>query len=191
MNAERPLVLIAEDEPLASMALRAQLQALDYRVLGPAHNGHEALALGSCFPVDIAVFDYRMPGLTGLEAGQALFQRSPTPVVLLTGFDIINLPERIPKPPVFAAVTKPLDLGELRSALELAATEFGRWADAEPERHDLLRARRDERTTIARAVAALAQDGAPAPAAARLLEQADREDRPLIDVARDLLESSR
>jgi two-component system, response regulator PdtaR len=193
MSTPRPLVLVAEDEPLASLALRAQLEALDYRVLGPARNGRDALALGSCFPVDIALFDYRMPGLTGLEAGQALFRLAPTPVVLLTGFDIVNLPERVTRPPIFAALTKPVELRDLRSGLEQAATGFAAWADAEPSRHDRLRTARQERTLIARAVAVLTQDDdtTPTPAATRLVAKAADEDRPLLDVARDILDGAR
>lgn len=191
MNKDRPLVLVAEDEPLASMALRAQLEALDYRVLGPARNGNDALALGSCFPVDIAVLDYRMPGLTGLEAGQALFRTAPTPVVLLTGFDIANLRDRAPTPPIFATLTKPVDLADLRAALQQATTAFARWVDAEPRRYDLLRAARDERTLIARAIATVSAGGPPAPAATRLLEQAAREDRTLAELARHILEGAR
>jgi CheY-like chemotaxis protein len=191
VNDDRPLVLVAEDEPLASMALRAQLEALEYRVLGPARNGGHALALGSCFPVDMAVLDYRMPGLTGLEAAQALFRNAPTPVVLLTGFDIASLPERAPTPPIFATLTKPVDLTELRAALQQATAAFARWADAEPHRHDLLRTARDQRTLIARAVTTLAAGGPPAPAATRLLDQAARENRPLVDLARQILEEPR
>ncbi len=187
MTDSRPLILVAEDEPLASMALRVQLEALDYRVLGPARDGDDAVALGACFPLDIALFDFRMPRRNGVEAAQALFQIAPTPVVLLTGIDVNSLPDPIPRPPIFGTLTKPADLDELRKALEAASRAFHGWLQAEPARMERVQALRQERHVIAAAVTALAGDSAPARVAARLLDQARREDRPAIDIARHAL----
>jgi CheY-like chemotaxis protein len=180
------LILVAEDQPLASLALRAQLEALDYRVLA-AHDGDEALALGACFPVQVGLFDFRMPRRNGVEAAIALFAIAPTPIVLLSGFDPVNLPEPIPRPPIFASLTKPADLNDLRSALQEATAGFARWAAAEPGREALARQRLQERATIAAAIQRLADGGAPAVVAERLIEQARVEERPLIDLARDSL----
>lgn len=187
MTGDGTVVLVAEDEPLASLALRAQLEALGYRVVGPARDGDEAVALGVCFPAEIALFDFRMPRRNGLEAATALFDLAPTPVVLLSGFESASLPEPIPRPPIFASLTKPADLADLRAALTSAADTFTRWLAAQPERETLVLHGRRDRATIARAVTRLAGSGAPAPAAERLLEQARSEQRPLIDLARDLL----
>jgi two-component system, response regulator PdtaR len=183
----RPLVLVAEDEPLASLALRAQLEVLGYRVL-TTHDGEEAVAMGACFPVDICLFDFRMPRRTGLDAARALFELAPTPVVLLSGFDPFSMPEPIPRPPIFASITKPADLRDLRAALDEAAKLFESWVNAEPERRRVVDQRKQERATIASAVAALAGDGAQSPVAERLLRQAASEQRPLIDIARQTLQ---
>jgi two-component system, response regulator PdtaR len=187
MTANPPLILVAEDNPLASLALRAQLEALHYRVIGPAHDGDEAVALGACFPADIALFDFRMPRRNGLEAARALFDIAPTPVVLLSGLDATSLPEPMPRPPIFASLAKPADLNDLRTALDAAADAFRRWIEAQPERRDLVQRRRHDREAIARTVTSLAGDGPPGGVAIRLLEQAGREHRPLLDVARDAL----
>jgi DNA-binding NarL/FixJ family response regulator len=182
---DRPLVLVAEDEPLASMAIRAQLEALDYRVLGPARDGDEAVALGACHPVDVALLDMRMPGRTGLQAALDLFDLAPTPVVLLTGVGASDLPDPLPRPPVFAVLTKPVDLDDIRAALDSALDGFRRWTQ-ETDRHDD-GASADERATIARAVSVLAEGGRPATAAARILDRARDEGRTPADVASDIL----
>jgi len=184
MTDVRPLVLVAEDEPLASMALRIQLEALGYTVLGPARDGDAAVALGTCFPLDVALFDFRMPRRNGVEAAQALFSVAPTPVVLLTGVDVSSLPEPIPRPPIFASLTKPAELSELRKALTDATEAFQRWVHAEPARTQRVETLRGERQVIASAVHALAGDEPPARIAARLLDQAARENRPVLDLAR-------
>jgi two-component system, response regulator PdtaR len=180
------VVLVAEDEPLASMALRAQLEALDYQVLGPARNGDEAVALGACYPVDVALFDVRMPGRSGLEAAIDLFQLAPTPVVLLSGVANADLPDPLPRPPVFALITKPAGLDDIAGALDIARSRFQRWLDQDPAnaRSTL---DRDQRATIGRATDRLADGQRSATAAARLLERARQEDRSPLAVARDIL----
>jgi two-component system, response regulator PdtaR len=187
-DAERPLVLVAEDEPLASLALRAQLEALDYRVLGPARDGDEALALGLCFPVDVGLFDYGMPRRSGLDAARALFAAAPTPIVLLSGFGAADLPANLPRPPVFVSLTKPADMADLRRGLEAARAGFDQWIAAEPSRPQRVRESREERLTIADAVSRLAREMPLSAAAARFVDEAAGRNQSLIDAARGTLQ---
>lgn len=189
MTDSASLILVAEDEPLASMALRAQLEALGYEVLGPARDGDEAVALGACFPIDIALFDFRMPRRNGLDAAMALFDVAPVPVILLSGFDAANLPDRIPRPPIFASVTKPADLNDLRKATAAALEGFHLWLNAEPARQQRVLELRAERALIASAIASLDHDHdrGVATAATHLLDAAARQNRRPLDVAREIL----
>lgn len=184
-DATDRLILVAEDEPLASMALRAQLEALEYNVLGPARDGDEAVALGACYPVDIALFDVRMPRRSGLQAAIDLFEIAPTPVVLLSGVGAADLPDPLPRPPIFALITKPASLDDIAAALDIARSRFDRWLKEDPDTD--LAHHRERRATIGRAVDHLAADERAAAAAARILDRARTEDRAAIDVARDIL----
>lgn len=183
----RPLVLIAEDEPITRMALREQLEALDYRTLGPARDGDDAFALGACFPVDLGLFDLGMPGRSGLQAAGDLFALAPTPVVLLTGFDAADLPDPLPSPPIFTRLTKPVGLAELGTALENALARFRNWCAAHPDVDRLAAAGHRQRTTIARAVHAFADGRAPAVAASDFLDLARSQQRSPLDLARSIL----
>lgn len=190
MNRQEPadaLVLVAEDEPLASMALRAQLEALDYQVLGPARDGDEAVALGACYPVDVALFDVRMPRRSGLQAAIDLFALAPTPIVLLSGVGAADLPDPLPRPPIFALITKPASLDDIAAALDLARSRFDRWLDQAADADTDVALDRDRRTTIGRAVDRLADASRPAAAAAGILDRARQENRAPVDVARDIL----
>lgn len=188
-DAADRLVLVAEDEPLASMALRAQLEALEYHVLGPARDGDEAVALGACYPVAIALFDVRMPRRSGLQAAIDLFEIAPTPVVLLSGVGAADLPDPLPRPPIFALITKPASLDDIAAALETARSRFERWLaqDAGADVDADVALHRARRATIGRAVDHLADGERPAVAAARILDRARAEDRAPVDVARDIL----
>ncbi|NIP81050.1 MAG: response regulator [Gemmatimonadetes bacterium] len=180
------LILVAEDEPLASMAIRAQLDALELRVLGPARNGDEAVALGACFPVDVALLDVRMPRRSGIEAAHALFELAPTPIVLLTGVGHYDLPDPMPRPPIFDVLAKPAGLTDLQDALAAALDRFRRWADDAGVTRAVERSRND-RQTIARAVRARAGEDRLVEVASELLDRAHQTGRSLLDIAHDSL----
>jgi CheY-like chemotaxis protein len=182
-----PLLLIAEDEPLGAMALRAQVEALGYRVLDTARDGEEAVALAACFPVDVALLDQRMPRCSGFDAATQIFELAPTAVALLTGVGTGDLPDPVPEPPIFRVISKPAGLAEIQRGLDAARERFARWArsPAAPDLDALAR----QRTLIARATRASAAHGRLAAAAVRLLRQAREQDRALVDVARDVLDA--
>jgi DNA-binding NarL/FixJ family response regulator len=184
-HPEPHLILIAEDEPVASMALRAQLEALGFRVLGPARNADQAVALGRCFPVDLALFDFRMPGRSGIDAALDLFHTAPTPVALLTGFGASDLPKPMPRPPIFGVLNKPVDLAELRAGIENALAAFQRWRDDNPDAH--VREARQQRILIGRAVDRIADGPRTADAAVQFLERALHEATAPIDLATTIL----
>lgn len=186
-GTDRPLVLLAEDEPLASMALRAQLEALDFRVLGPARDGNEAVALGACFPIDVGLFDVRMPLRSGIQAAIDLFEIAPTPVVLLTGVGTADLPDPLPRPPIFEVLSKPIDLKHLGGGLDTALDRFHDWSRNRQLRYSSGNGR-DERALIARAVESLTDPDRPAVVAARLLQRARDEGRTIDSLAREILE---
>lgn len=185
MDAEPPLVLIAEDDPLASMALRAQLEALSFRVLGPARDGVQAVALGRCYPADLALFDLRMPGRSGIEAAFDLFEAAPTPVVLLTGSGSADLPEPVPLPPIFGVLSKPADLADLGTGLGDALARFRGWV--ERERRSDVRHAREQRILIGRAVDRLAEGPRKADASLRFLERVREEGTDPVDLACSIL----
>lgn len=185
MTEERPSAIVAEDEAIASMALRAQLEALGYDVVGIARDGDDAVTLGRCFPVDVAVFDQRMPRRTGIEAATELFDHAPTPVVLLTGYSGADLPNPMPRPPIFATLTKPIGLADLQGGLARARAAFEEWTDGDPAVARAVHRSREERALIARVLRQQAGDGDLLPAATRFVDRARDEDRSLVDLARE------
>lgn len=81
--------ILADDHPLILSSLRVLLEAeADLEVVGEARNGNDALALADRLRPDLAILDYRMPGMNGLELTRELRGRPyTTPVLLLSTFD--------------------------------------------------------------------------------------------------------
>ncbi|MBL8326836.1 MAG: response regulator transcription factor [Rubrivivax sp.] len=74
-----PLALIAEDEPLLAQALAAELGRLwpELQLAAIVADGASALEQALARRPAVCFFDIRMPGLTGLEAAQALAEEWP------------------------------------------------------------------------------------------------------------------
>ena len=86
--------LIAEDEPLLAAALRADLARLwpDLQVVATVGDGHQAVEQALALRPQVCFIDIRMPGLSGLEAAQALAEDWPDAqafplLVFVTAFD--------------------------------------------------------------------------------------------------------
>ena len=79
-----PTALIAEDEPLLAANLQAELARLWPALRVVANVGHGAAAVEQALLLrpDVVFLDIRMPGMTGLEAAQALAEDWPTDVAL-------------------------------------------------------------------------------------------------------------
>jgi DNA-binding NarL/FixJ family response regulator len=82
-------VVLVDDDALVRSALSLMLGGQsDIEVVGEAGNGEAGLALVTDLEPDVVLMDIRMPVMDGLEATQALHQRtSPPAVVVLTTFD--------------------------------------------------------------------------------------------------------
>jgi len=80
-----PRVLLADDHVIVRQGFRALLEREGLEVVAEAANGHEAVRLvGELLP-DVAVLDFAMPLLNGLDAAKEIRRRSPrTRTLLLT-----------------------------------------------------------------------------------------------------------
>jgi DNA-binding LytR/AlgR family response regulator len=86
--------LIAEDEPLLAAALQAELAGLwpELRIVGSVGHGAAAVEAALRLRPQVLFLDIRMPGMTGLEAAQALAEDWPDGVaapllVFVTAYD--------------------------------------------------------------------------------------------------------
>jgi DNA-binding LytR/AlgR family response regulator len=90
-----PTALIAEDEPLLAESLQAELAALwpQLQLLASVGDGASAVREALQHAPQVCFLDIRMPGLTGLEAAQALAEDWPVPgppfplLVFVTAYD--------------------------------------------------------------------------------------------------------
>jgi two-component system, response regulator PdtaR len=113
-------VLIAEDETLIRLDLRAILERHGFTVCAEARNGLEAVELARSTQPDAAVLDIRMPGLDGIEAARRMYAERPLPIVMLTASRDRRTVERAVEAGVFGYLLKPFREGDLAPALHAA-----------------------------------------------------------------------
>lgn len=173
-------ILVADDEALIRLGLRAMLEELGHRVtLAP--DGREALRLARQRAFDLAILDIKMPRTDGLAAAQALSRHTPLPVIFLTAYSEADLVEQATDLPVHGYLVKPVQPEQLAAAIAVARKRF-----AEAQAAGRAAA---ERRLVERAKGRLMAGGMSEPEAHRLLQQRARESRrKLAEVAQEILD---
>lgn len=116
-------IVIAEDQSLLRGALAALLSLEpDIDLLAQAQDGEEAVRLVKDLKPDVLVTDIEMPGLTGIEASEALRQAgSSTRVLIVTTFARPGYLQRALQAGVLGYVLKDAPSEELADAVRRVA----------------------------------------------------------------------
>ena len=175
----KPRVLIAEDETVIRLDLRALLEAAGFDVCGEARDGVEAVELALSLAPDVAILDIKMPRLDGLEAARQMLAERPLPIVMLTAFGHNELVVRATEAGVFGYLVKPFREQDLLSAIRTAQARHAELVELRLEAHSLREAL-EARKTIERAKGILmAKEGLTEDEAfARLRRASQRSGRP-------------
>jgi response regulator NasT len=136
-------VLIAEDETIIRLDLRALLERACHQVCAEAKDGVEAVELAAAHAPDLAILDVKMPELDGIEAARRIIAERPIPIVMLTAYGEDELVGRAVEAGVFGYLTKPFRESDLVPAIRTASA-----------RHEQLLGLREEAESLAEALAA-------------------------------------
>jgi len=116
-----PPCLIADDHPALTSAVASYLSENGFDVVGPAPDGRRAVALLSEEKPELALVNYRMPRLFGVELVRALREASPeTRLVVYTADGDERLAREVLNAGAIALVLKEAPLADLVRALEAA-----------------------------------------------------------------------
>jgi two-component system, OmpR family, response regulator PhoP len=121
-------VLVVEDDAALRETLKARLAEAGFTV-DAVSDGNEALYAGLEYPLDVAVIDLGLPGLTGLEVIRRLrAARKSYPVLILTARD--NWRDKVEGLQAGADdyVAKPFHFEEVLARLQALLRRAGGWA---------------------------------------------------------------
>jgi len=136
-------VLIAEDETIIRLDLRALLERAGFEVCAEARDGEEAVELARSAEPDLALLDVKMPRLDGIEAARRILDERAIPIVIVTAYGEQELVSRAVEAGVFGYLVKPFRESDLLPAIATARA-----------RHEELVALREEADSLTEALAA-------------------------------------
>src|SRR2546426_12834615 len=88
-GTRRLRILLVDDEPDILLLLQAMLTAAAWEVVGKATSGDSALRISTDIAPDVAVIDYMMPGMHGMELAERLKTIHPDcEVLIFSAFDV-------------------------------------------------------------------------------------------------------
>jgi AmiR/NasT family two-component response regulator len=125
--AELVHVLVVDDSEMFRRSTCRILQVLGYDVLGEAENGRQAVEKTLELRPDLVLMDVEMPELSGIEAAREIQKSHPTPIVLLTAHDSLDLIREARDAGVAAYLVKPLDAQEMQRIVTIALARFEDW----------------------------------------------------------------
>jgi DNA-binding NtrC family response regulator len=111
-------ILIADDDPMQRELLSGFLEKQGYRVLTAA-DGQEALTLFQKEPIQLALLDHRMPGLTGDQVLERIKSSNPlVRVILITAYGAVETAVKVMKLGADDFIEKPVDLTSLLDKIQ-------------------------------------------------------------------------
>lgn len=115
--ANRPTVLLADDDKRIRMVFRLKLEEKGFNIQ-EASDGQEAWKRIEVGGIDAVVLDMKMPGLHGLEVLSRLADSGKgLPVVICTAYDRLDDEFVVATYPKLRYLTKPVDAGQLAETL--------------------------------------------------------------------------
>jgi CheY-like chemotaxis protein len=120
-DGRRLRILLVDDEPDILLLLQAMLAAPCWEVVGKAADGEAALRIATDLRPDVAVVDYMMPGMHGLDVAEQLKQAdADCDVVLFSAYDVRDAADTSPFVDWFLPKT---DVGRLEALLNRIAEQ--------------------------------------------------------------------
>ncbi|HDP89666.1 MAG TPA: sigma-54-dependent Fis family transcriptional regulator [Thioalkalivibrio sp.] len=119
-RAERPVVMVTEDDPAMRELVTSVLEELDADVV-PMSSSTEALDYLESHDVAVVVTDLRMPRIDGMQVLAFSRQRNPlTQVIMVTGHATVESAVETLKAGAFDYICKPFENVELRVTVQRA-----------------------------------------------------------------------
>ena len=120
-------ILIIEDEAILGLDLKAKLHREGYVVTGIAPTGLRALELFEQQRVDLVLCDIHIKGdWDGVETSRRLLAQRSVPLIYLTAFSDAATLDRAKQTAPAAYLVKPVNIAQLRIAIELAISNFAK-----------------------------------------------------------------
>jgi AmiR/NasT family two-component response regulator len=177
-------IIVADDDSELRSFYEKILADIGHQVISVAKSGRELVDQCAALSPDLVISDIKMPDMDGLDASELIYQRTPTPVILVSAFHEPELIERAQEKHILAYLVKPVLRADLEVAIALATRRFAEFEQLRLETANLRQALQD-RKVIERAKGILMKLGDlhEHEAFRRLQKLASSENKKLVQIA--------
>jgi response regulator NasT len=116
---ENAQLLIVDDDRLILHILSTGLRSAGYRTV-EADSGESAIRIAHTLPIDLAILDVRMPGMSGLELAGYLRTNTATPCIFLSAYGDTAIVEQAVAEGALGYLVKPLDVPNIIPSIATA-----------------------------------------------------------------------
>ena len=117
-------ILLAEDEFLVLMGIKSYVEKLGHEVVGTATDGLRAVELALETKPDLVIMDISMPNLDGIDAIKKINETLFIPSIIVSGYHDEKLINRATEEGVLYYLLKPIDIGDLKIAINISLSRF-------------------------------------------------------------------
>jgi two-component system, response regulator PdtaR len=118
------LILIVEDEKITGMDIRQTVQEFGYEPIGPVGSAEDAVTVALALRPDVILMDILLKGpMSGIQAAEAIRSKYSCPVIYVTAHSDQTTLDRAKPTEPSGWILKPVDEGELHTAIERALYE--------------------------------------------------------------------
>lgn len=143
-------ILLVDDDRLVLVTLAKGLEKAGYTVL-QASSAKESIELCKHSQPDIAIFDVRMPEMSGIDAANTIFQECKIPFIMLSAYNEADMVHKAIKHGALCYLVKPIDVAQLIPAIESSlqrARDIRALMSSEENLNIALNSRRETSTAI-------------------------------------------
>ena len=170
-------ILIADDEAIIRLGLRAMLIDLGHQVVAAARDGQQAIEMAREHHPDLAFLDVKMPRKDGLEAAAEISQEHPIPIILLTAYSDAQTISRAREGDVLGYLVKPVKESDLAPTIAVAQARFREKMTLGGEHASLVEAEQTRATVDQAKARLMAEAGLTEPDAYKYIHFTSRRER--------------
>jgi len=113
-------IMVVEDDYIIALDIKKSVSGFGYSVPAVVHSGEEAIEAADKFKPDLILMDIMLRGnLSGLEAGQVIWENLKVPIIYITSyFDDSTLKDEIKPSFNYDYLIKPFKVSDLKMKIE-------------------------------------------------------------------------
>lgn len=112
-------VLLADDDRVIRVTLAKNLRQYDFDVI-EASNGKEAIQIGCDKKPDLAILDFQMPVITGVDVAKELLEKAQVSCIFLSAYSDDEFVNQAAQAGALGYLIKPIDVQHVLPTIESA-----------------------------------------------------------------------